>query len=168
MRDLKRHHVTRWLDEKLSDASDNGKNGAVRALMGCLNWGAEEGHISANPIPRMKRPGYKPREVNLTDEQFETLLAAVKPADPFRDLLLILRETGCRPHEARTVEARHVRDRVWDFPPEESKGKKHRRFVVLNDAATLAGWPWHVAYLVTFASMFAVVAHRLLSRRLVK
>ena len=42
------------------------------------------------------------------------------------------------------------------------------RGAVLNDAGTLAGWPWHVAYLVTFASVFAVVAHRLLSRRLVK
>ena len=42
------------------------------------------------------------------------------------------------------------------------------RGAVLNDPGTLAGWPWHVAYLVTFASVFAVVAHRLLSRRLVK
>ncbi|HEY7846827.1 MAG TPA: ABC transporter permease [Candidatus Limnocylindria bacterium] len=42
------------------------------------------------------------------------------------------------------------------------------RGVVLDDAATLASWPWHVAYLVTFAAAFAVVAHRLLSRRLVK
>jgi lipooligosaccharide transport system permease protein len=42
------------------------------------------------------------------------------------------------------------------------------RGVVLDDAATLAGWPWHVAYLVTFATVFGFVAHRLLSRRLVK
>jgi lipooligosaccharide transport system permease protein len=42
------------------------------------------------------------------------------------------------------------------------------RGVVLNDAATLAGWPWHVAYLVIFASVFGVVGHRLLRRRLVK
>jgi lipooligosaccharide transport system permease protein len=42
------------------------------------------------------------------------------------------------------------------------------RGVVLDDAASLANWPWHVAYLVTFAAVFAVVGHRLLSRRLVK
>ena len=42
------------------------------------------------------------------------------------------------------------------------------RGAVLGDSGTLAAWPWHVAYLVTFASIFAVVAHRLLSRRLVK
>jgi lipooligosaccharide transport system permease protein len=41
------------------------------------------------------------------------------------------------------------------------------RGAVLGDAGTLAAWPWHAAYLVTFATVFAVVAHRLLSRRLV-
>ena len=42
------------------------------------------------------------------------------------------------------------------------------RGAVLNDSGTLAGWPVHVAYLVTFAAVFAVVANRLLRRRLVK
>jgi lipooligosaccharide transport system permease protein len=42
------------------------------------------------------------------------------------------------------------------------------RGLILNDAALLAGWYWHVAYLATFAAIFAVVAHRLLSGRLVK
>ena len=42
------------------------------------------------------------------------------------------------------------------------------RGAVLNDPGTLAGWPVHLAYLVTFAAVFAVVANRLLRRRLVK
>ena len=42
------------------------------------------------------------------------------------------------------------------------------RVVVLNDARTLAGWPWHIAYLLAFTAIFAVIAHRLLSRRLAK
>ena len=42
------------------------------------------------------------------------------------------------------------------------------RGAVLGESGTLAAWPWHVAYLVTFAAVFAVVANRLLSRRLVK
>jgi lipooligosaccharide transport system permease protein len=41
------------------------------------------------------------------------------------------------------------------------------RGTVLSDATTLASWPWHVAYLLAFSSVFAVVAHRLLRRRLV-
>jgi lipooligosaccharide transport system permease protein len=42
------------------------------------------------------------------------------------------------------------------------------RGAVLGDSGTLAGWPWHVAYLVAFTAIFAVVGRRLLSRRLVK
>jgi lipooligosaccharide transport system permease protein len=41
------------------------------------------------------------------------------------------------------------------------------RGLILNDAPLLAGWFWHVGYLVAFTALFAVVAHRLLSRRLV-
>jgi lipooligosaccharide transport system permease protein len=41
------------------------------------------------------------------------------------------------------------------------------RGLILNDAEMLSGWYWHVGYLVVFVSLFAVVAHRLLSRRLV-
>jgi lipooligosaccharide transport system permease protein len=42
------------------------------------------------------------------------------------------------------------------------------RGLVLNDATLLAGWYWHVAYLATFATCFALLANRLLARRLVK
>ena len=42
------------------------------------------------------------------------------------------------------------------------------RGLILNDATLLAGWFWHVGYLAAFTAIFAVVAHRLLRRRLVK
>jgi lipooligosaccharide transport system permease protein len=42
------------------------------------------------------------------------------------------------------------------------------RGLILNDATLLAGWYWHGGYLVAFAAAFALVAHRLLHRRLVK
>lgn len=41
------------------------------------------------------------------------------------------------------------------------------RGLILNDEILRAGWYWHIGYLVTFTGIFAVVAHRLLSRRLV-
>jgi lipooligosaccharide transport system permease protein len=42
------------------------------------------------------------------------------------------------------------------------------RGLILNDATLLAGWYWHLAYLAAFAAAFALVAYRLLHRRLVK
>jgi lipooligosaccharide transport system permease protein len=41
------------------------------------------------------------------------------------------------------------------------------RGLILNDVALLAGWYWHVAYLLAFTTAFALLAYRLLSRRLV-
>ena len=50
-------------------------------------------------------------------EQFEKLAAKVHDR-PFRDFLLTLRHTGCRPIEARTVEAVYVHpaERCWLMP----------------------------------------------------
>jgi len=42
------------------------------------------------------------------------------------------------------------------------------RGTILNDAAILSGWPLHVAYLLAFFGVAAVIAHQLLRRRLVK
>ena len=57
------------------------------------------------------------RERLLMPEQFEKLAAKVHDR-PFRDFLLTLRHTGCRPIEARTVEAVHFHpaERCWLMP----------------------------------------------------
>jgi integrase len=52
----------------------------------------------------------------------------------FGDLLDFMWETGCRPLEARTIEARHVdleNDLVL-IPPSEAKGKKTERVIFLT------------------------------------
>ncbi len=49
----------------------------------------------------------------------------------------ILRETGARPLEVRTVDNRYFdrRAKCWVFPRSQSKGKRHPRVVMLNDKA---------------------------------
>ena len=72
----------------------------------------------------------------LWPEQYEELLKLVKH-QAFTDFIEVMRHTGCRPEEARTVEARWVNweARCWDFPREVSKGKQKRRVVLLDDVA---------------------------------
>jgi len=62
-------------------------------------------------------------------------LAALPAGDEFVDFLRRLRATGMRPFELRTVEARHLQDGALIFDIVESKGKKVRRSVPLNDTA---------------------------------
>ncbi len=46
-----------------------------------------------------------------------------------------MRQTGCRPKEARTVEARHFDGSCWVFPVKESKGRRDQRVILLNETA---------------------------------
>lgn len=52
-----------------------------------------------------------------------------------RDILAFLRETGCRPQEARIIEATHVRGDHVILPKVDSKGLKYNRVIWLTPAA---------------------------------
>lgn len=135
---VKANHVTRWLAADYPDASNTFKNGCCRAIARCFNWAVKQGLIATNPIAGMERPAAEPREAYLTPEQWAKAIALVKPDDPFADFCWFLRETGARPQEARIIEAKH-----WDrenrrivLERRNSKGKRQRRVIRLNDRAT--------------------------------
>ena len=76
----------------------------------------------------------------LDPKQWDKLVAAVancQDGGRLLDIITIMKETGCRPLEARTVEKRHFDQggKCWVFPADESKGKKVSRVVLLNDKA---------------------------------
>ena len=107
----------------------------------------------------------QPRDTYLTPEQFDKLLALVaksRDGGCLLDLITVVRETGCRPGEARRIESRwfNREDKCWVFPVKQSKGKREKRVVLLTDKAfeicqrlalknpdgpifrTTAGHPW--------------------------
>ena len=133
--DLKTPHIESWLDDCYGDCSNNGRIAAIRCAVRPFNWAVKRGSLDRNPIVGLERPRAESREVYIHPEQWQRIM---KTTDGnLYDFLTILRETGCRPFEARTVEARHVDRalRAWVFSVEESKGKKTRRVVYLTDAA---------------------------------
>jgi integrase len=134
VRDLKPFHVSAWLRDRYKGSGANNKNGAVRAVKRLFKWAADEGHISSNPIGNVKPVPYEPREVCITRENWRRFVDSItSPA--FLDLVLFMRATGCRPFEARTVEARHVDGDCIVFDRSESKSKRHRRVVPLFGTA---------------------------------
>lgn len=130
--DLKPFHVARWLDR--NGWTGNTGNGAVRAAVRPFSWAAKLGVISVNPLSKVERPSPTPRECYISPSQTDQLMNAVKD-DAFRDVLTILRETGCRPQEMRRMEARHFDRQTITFPRLESKGKKRQRIIVLTPTA---------------------------------
>jgi integrase len=131
---LKPIHVQRWVDAK--PGWGRGKRGAIAAVQRAFNWAAKMGLIASSPVRHVEKPAPGRRDVVITPEEYAWILGRVGD-EPFRDLLTVCRETGCRPQEILAVEAWHVdlAGGRWVFPPDEAKGKKRHRVVYLTDRA---------------------------------
>jgi len=122
--DLKKFHVTRWLDAQTTWGA-NSRRAAIASVKRAFNWAVDEGYIPHSPVARLSKPKAKHRETILTADQCQLILD--ESASDFCDFLDLLLETGVRPSEVRTVEARHVsvEHGLWVFPPSEHKtGRK--------------------------------------------
>jgi integrase len=134
VRELKRFHVTHWLDAS-PERGEGGQRAALTALKRAFNWAVDEEHIKANPIKKYPKPPAQRRERVLTAQEQETIAGA--PRDQaFRDFVLALRESGCRPGEIASVTAAQVDlDRAqWVLPRHKTVKKTRRpRVVVLTE-----------------------------------
>lgn len=124
---LKVHHVGKW-HEGLGIGS-TAQNGAVGVVQRMLNWAVEQEYLSRNPVKGMKKPRANRRDVFYTAEQWEQVRTHAK--GPLVELLDFLALTGCRPLEARSVEARHLHEDLVIFPADESKGQLEPRVIYL-------------------------------------
>ena len=125
---LRQHHLTKWLEKKTT-WGDTTRNDAISIVQRMINWAIEEGYLNASPIPKVKKPRRRRREVHYTQKQFDQIVSHAR--GPIVDVLNFLWWTGCRPKEARTIEARHVHEDLIIFPADESKGEVDARIIVL-------------------------------------
>jgi integrase len=145
-KNLKPFHIDNWIDKSYREKnhSDNYRRNAIRSVQRAFNWAAKKGYLEQSPIScraGVELPAYTPRDAIITAEQWaeiETALSNCGAAGRnFLDLITLMRQTGCRPQEARAAEARHLdlKNRCLIFERQESKGKLERRVVPLTDAA---------------------------------
>lgn len=132
--DLRPYHVNNWIKQAYPKAGSTHKHNAVRAVKRAFAWAVKEGRIERSPLANMvNEHKLRRREYYIQPAEFDRLLEAADHAS-FRDVLVMLRRTGCRPKELRDAEARHFDKAkgVLDFPIDESKGRKECRVVVLD------------------------------------
>jgi integrase len=100
-----------------------------------MRWAKAQGYIDVNAIEDLEQPKGGKREMVLTSEEYEAILATT-PNEDFLDLVRVTWETGCRPQESLRVEGRHVdlANHRWVFPVSESK-TGIPRVVYLTDTA---------------------------------
>jgi integrase len=133
---LRPFHVVEWAD-KHTTWGDCQRRGAVVAVQRPFNWAVKLGYIASNPIAHIEKPRAKRRETFVTPAEWLKIRDRYAEGDPFRDLLEFCWETGCRPQEAKAIEARHVTpDRTMIlFPPAEAKGGRRWRRILLEGRA---------------------------------
>jgi integrase/recombinase XerC len=134
--ELRPFHVIEWVDRHPT-WGDTMRRSAILSIQRSYNHAEELGYLTVNPVKKIKKPPCGRREQATTPEQWAQVRDHYPEHDPFRDLLEFCWDTGCRPFEARTLEARHLHlDRlVILFPPDEAKGKKRWRIIRLTPAA---------------------------------
>lgn len=134
--DIDASHVTAWLTTRKTWNSTT-KHDAVTCLKRAFNWAIKNRGLKQNPIASMEKAEAKTRTEIVTLEEFKQILRAI-PDREFRDLLRFCWETGCRPQEAKQLEARHVdlaKNRCI-IPADEAK-KKRLRVIYLQPKAAV-------------------------------
>ena len=135
VRQLKPYHVQQWLDSR-PHWSNGHKRGHITALMRAFNWAYKMGYCPQNPIASIEKPPAGKRDLVIAPREYQAILSHTRD-QAFSDLVTIAWETGCRPQEAWTLEARHVdrHNSRWIIPLSEAKGKTYPRIVYLTDTA---------------------------------
>jgi integrase len=128
--------LTHWVESEKTWNSTT-RNEGIGAVIRCFNWAVERKHLTRNPVNKVPdKPKRKRREVVFSDEDWKELRGYVKDQS-FGDLLDFMHETGCRPIEARTMEAKHVdlQNGIVMLWPSEAKGERTERVIFLTDKA---------------------------------
>lgn len=113
------------------------RNDAIGTVIRCFNWAVGKRYLKTNNVAIVPdKPRRQRRETVISPDDWEQVLGLV-PDQDFRDLLTFLHETGCRPLEARRMEAKHIdiKAGIVIFPPSEAKGERHERVIYLTDIA---------------------------------
>lgn len=136
---LKPLHIEKWV-EKVFPNTNNGTTigNAMRTVVRVFNWAKKSGRIAQSPLVGLERPRPTHRDVYLMPEEYKKMVASIKD-ERLLDLVVLMRESGCRPQEARHVESRHFsrHNKCLVIPMEEAKGgpqgATEERVILLND-----------------------------------
>ena len=132
------HHLTELFDQYTGNYAHN----IARCVKTAFKWLCDSEHIARNPFAKVKTPPATARgdDAYIQPDRWDKIIGQAR--GDLLDILTVLKETGCRPKEARQLEARHLQDRICVLEKHESKGGRTRRVIHLSESAyaICAGW----------------------------
>jgi integrase len=135
---INRELVRAWLDlEREPTWGVSSIRAAICSLKRCLNWAVEQRIIRANPIASVKKPKARGRTRILEATERPAILELWPDGDPFRDVLVVLEQTGCRPGELAKVRRADVNLEAgtWELKGKDFNATGRIRVVYLTPAA---------------------------------
>jgi integrase len=90
----------------------------------------KQGLLTSSPVAGLEKAIATPRMARLTDDEWQKLWEAAQADSAFREAILFMRLTGCRPLEMRQAEKRHFDPSIPAivYQPHEWKcGEKRKR-----------------------------------------
>ena len=127
--DCRAFDLTQWLADNPQLRSDWTVSTVIAVIQRPFNWASRQGLIAANPFKGVSRPRGQSRRP-LTNDEYQAVLRSAcgrstktrpTPGARFREVLVFLRFTGCRPCEARKLQWSEV-----DFDSEIIVIKEHK------------------------------------------
>jgi integrase len=134
---LREPEVEKWLfAERKRPWGQTTRRSGITILKLCLNWGVKKGSLAENPIRHMERPAILRRERVLGAAEHAEILGFYPEGDVFRDFLIAMRESGCRPGEVLKVEAKdaNLELGIWVMHGKSSDVTGKKRVVYLTPA----------------------------------
>lgn len=133
---LKSTRVREWVDKQPGWGA-NYTRGAITAIQVAYNWAAENNYIIENPIKNMDKPNAAKRNNRMPEDIYQKILNRIDPNDSFRDVLICIWNTDCRPEEIRHLEAKHVdlTRRVIIMPQGGARARQKSRPIQIHPAA---------------------------------
>lgn len=134
IRQLKGHHVQKWLDTEYSKCGPTTLNTYIGIVKAALNWAVRQGYADFNPIAKMDKPRARTRQEFVPPGLWPKVLELATDQQ-FKDFLTVMLSSGARPQEMSQFEASHFDGSKFIFPIEDSKGNRKSRVVYLADDA---------------------------------
>jgi integrase len=103
--ELKPFHMTQWLDANAGWKAS--RRHAALCVKRAFRWAFEQGLTGKDPFATYKPDPPTTRNRILTAEEQSQIIAAIKDQE-FRDFVIAMQETGCRPGEVASVTAENV------------------------------------------------------------
>jgi integrase len=119
-------HVTRWVDSHKWGTTT--EYNARRSIKRVFSWACEQGILNNNPLRSMKCPKGKTRDRALTNDEYCILMRNSRRE--FKILLFALKETGCRPKEARMLRWNQVKEDRWVLTQHKTAHKNGKPRVI--------------------------------------